>query len=69
MTKKLKVLLDLYLHDNPKSYQREIVKHFKEEYGVGPHRSTISRAIKEIKFKRKKISYRYSQQKKLLPQF
>ena len=69
MTKKLKALLFFYLHDNPKSFQRETVKYFREQYGVELHRSTISRAIKEIKFRRKKISYRYSKQKELLPQF
>lgn len=69
MTKKFKAILYFYLWDNPKSYQRETVKYFKEKYGVELHRSTISRATKEIKFRRKKIPYRYSKQKELLLQF
>ncbi|MEG7979123.1 MAG: hypothetical protein NY202_04450 [Mollicutes bacterium UO1] len=69
MTKKILILLHFYLNDNPKSFQRKTVKYLHETTGILFHRSTISRAIKEIKLSRKKIPYRYSKQKELMPQF
>jgi|ERR1043166_4992623 hypothetical protein len=69
MTKKILILLHFYLNDNPKSFQRKTVEYLYKATGILFHRSTISRAIKEIEFSRKKIPYRYSKQKELMPQF
>jgi DNA-binding transcriptional regulator YiaG len=69
MTKRVLVLLHFYLNDYPKSFQKKTVKYLYRKTGILFERSTISRVTKKIEFSRKKIPYRYSKQKELMPEF